>query len=161
MKKMKIGMFGRIVLAILGGMALGFLLMHAGTGGTVGLRILKTFNVLFAQVLKFIVPLLILGLVTPAIADAGKGAGKLLVTVMILSYLSTCAASLFGYVAAGQLLPHYVAKGAIASAGKGVDGFHGAGSMGYDPIDRELLITSCLVVVDPSVCRLRVRLHFG
>ena len=85
MKKMKIGMFGRIVLAILGGVALGFLLMHAGTGGTVGLRILKTFNVLFAQVLKFIVPLLILGLVTPAIADAGKGAGKLLVTVMILS----------------------------------------------------------------------------
>ena len=85
MTKMKIGMFGRIVLAILGGVALGFLQMHAGTGGTVGLRILKTFNVFFAQVLKFIVPLLILGLVTPAIADAGKGAGKLLVTVMILS----------------------------------------------------------------------------
>lgn len=121
MKKMKIGMFGRIVLAILGGVALGFLLMHAGTGGMVGLRILKTFNVLFAQVLKFIVPLLILGLVTPAIADAGKGAGKLLVTVMILSYLSTCVASLFGYVAAGQLLPLYVARGAIATAGKGVE----------------------------------------
>ena len=121
MKRMKIGMFGRIVLAILGGVALGFLLMHAGTGGTVGLRILKTFNVLFAQVLKFIVPLLILGLVTPAIADTGKGAGKLLVTVMILSYLSTCAASLFGYVAAGQLLPYYVSKGAIATAGKGME----------------------------------------
>ena len=43
--------------AILGGVALGFLLMHAGTGGMAGLRILKTFNVLFAQVLKFIVPL--------------------------------------------------------------------------------------------------------
>ncbi len=114
-------MLGRIVLAILGGVALGFLLMHAGTGGVVGLRILKTFNVLFAQVLKFIVPLLILGLVTPAIADAGKGAGKLLVTVMILSYLSTCAASLFAYFSSGQLLPLYVSKGAIATAGKGVE----------------------------------------
>lgn len=121
MNKIKIGMFGRIVLAILGGVALGFLLMHTGTGGMVGLRIFKTFNVLFAQVLKFIVPLLILGLVTPAIADAGKGAGKLLVTVMILSYLSTCAASLFAYFSAGQLLPLYVAKGAIATAGKGVE----------------------------------------
>lgn len=121
MNKIKIGMFGRIVLAILGGVVLGFLLLHAGAGGTIGLRILKTFNVLFAQVLKFIVPLLILGLVTPAIADAGKGAGKLLVTVMILSYISTCAASLFGYVAAGQLLPYYVAKGAIATAGKGME----------------------------------------
>lgn len=121
MNKIKIGMFGRIVLAILGGVVLGFLLLHAGAVGTIGLRILKTFNVLFAQVLKFIVPLLILGLVTPAIADAGKGAGKLLVTVMILSYISTCAASLFGYVAAGQLLPYYVAKGAIATAGKGME----------------------------------------
>ena len=59
-------------------------------------------------------PLLILGLVTPSIADAGKGARKLLLTVMALSYLSTCAAALFGYFAAGQLLPHYVARGAVA-----------------------------------------------
>ena len=48
----KLGMFGRIVLAILGGVALGFLPMHTGTGDTAGLRILKTFNVLFAQVLN-------------------------------------------------------------------------------------------------------------
>ena len=119
MRKIKIGMFGRIVLAILGGVALGFLLMYAGTGGTVGLRVLKTFNVVFAQMLKFIVPLLILGLVTPSIADAGKGAGKLLLTVMVLSYLSTCVAALFGHFAAGQLLPHYIAKGAVATAGAG------------------------------------------
>ena len=121
MKKFKVGMFGRIVLAIAGGVALGFLLANLGGAGAVGLRVLKTFNVLFAQVLKFIVPLLILGLVTPSIADAGKGAGKLLLTVMVLSYLSTCAAALFGYFAAGQLLPHYVAKGAVAAAGKGLE----------------------------------------
>ena len=121
MKKFKVGMFGRIVLAIAGGVALGFLLVNLGGAGAVGLRVLKTFNVLFAQMLKFIVPLLILGLVTPSIADAGKGAGKLLLTVMVLSYLSTCAAALFGYFAAGQLLPHYVAKGAVAAAGKGLE----------------------------------------
>ena len=110
-------MFGRIVLAIFGGVALGFLFVHLGGFGAVGLRILKTFNCLFAQCLKFIVPLLILGLVTPSIADAGKGAGKLLLTVMVLSYLSTCAASLFAYLAAGNLLPLYVAKGAVAAPG--------------------------------------------
>ena len=114
-------MFGRIVLAIFGGVALGFLLVHLGGFGAVGLRILKTFNCLFAQCLKFIVPLLILGLVTPSIADAGKGAGKLLLTVMVLSYLSTCAASLFAYFTAGNLLPLYVAKGAVAAAGKGAE----------------------------------------
>lgn len=113
-------MFGRIVLAIVGGVALGFALANLGGFGTVGLRVLKTFNVLFAQILKFIVPLLILGLVTPAIADAGKGAGRLLLTVLLLSYLSTCAAALFAYIAAGSLLPHYVAEGAVAAAGEGL-----------------------------------------
>ena len=120
MKKLKIGMLGRIVLAILGGVALGFLLAHSGGLGNVGLRTLKTFNVIFAQVLKFIVPLLILGLVTPSIAEAGRGAGRFLLTVMVLSYLSTCAAALFAYFSAGELLPHYVANGAVAATGKGV-----------------------------------------
>ena len=108
-------MFGKVVLAILGGVLLGFSLANLGCVGAVGLRMLKTFNVIFAQALKFIVPLLILGLVTPAIADAGKGAGRLLMTVMLLSYLSTCAASLFAYFSAGQLLPHYVTQGAVAA----------------------------------------------
>ena len=113
----KLGMFGRVVLAILSGVALGFALANLGGFGDVGLRVLKTFNVLFAQVLKFIVPLLILGLVTPAISNAGKGAGGLLVAVMVISYASTCVASLFAYCTAGRLLPLYVAKGAVAAAG--------------------------------------------
>ena len=118
-KKKGMGMFGRIVVAIAAGVALGFVCQACGAAGDVAMRVMKTFNVFFAQMLKFIVPLLILGFVTPAIADAGKGAGRLLVTVMLLSYVSTCAASLFGYVAAGELLPHYIQKGAVAAAGNG------------------------------------------
>ena len=118
-KHFKLGMFGRIVVAILAGVAFGFAFIKLGGPGTVGLRVFKTFNVLFAQLLKFIVPLLILGLVTPAIANAGKGAGRLLGFVMAFSYVSTCAASLFAYFAAGKLLPLYVAKGAVAAAGDG------------------------------------------
>ncbi|MCQ2394673.1 MAG: dicarboxylate/amino acid:cation symporter, partial [Kiritimatiellae bacterium] len=64
MRKVKFGMFGRIILAILGGIMMGFLLVRLGAGGVFGLRLLKTFNIVFAQALKFIVPLLILGLVT-------------------------------------------------------------------------------------------------
>lgn len=121
MRKVKFGMFGRIVLAIFGGIMLGFLLARLGAGGVFGLRLLKTFNIVFAQALKFIVPLLILGLVTPAIAGAGKGAGKFLLMVMVFSYLSTCAASLFAYFSASWMLPHYVAKGAVAAVGKGAE----------------------------------------
>jgi len=119
MKQKKLGMFGRIVIAIATGVALGFLFSRCGAAGDVSMRVLKTFNVLFAQLLKFIVPLLILGFVTPAIADAGKGAGKMLVSVMVGAYLSTCAASIFAYFASGSLLPLYVAKGAVAAAGEG------------------------------------------
>ena len=49
------GLFLKIIIAIAVGVGLGFLAMHTGAVGHVGVRILKTFNVLFAQVLKFIV----------------------------------------------------------------------------------------------------------
>ena len=110
---MRLGLFGKIIVAIVGGVLLGFVLPD------VGVRILKTFNMLFAQALKFIVPLLILGLVTPAIADVGRGAGKLLLAVMLVSYLSTVTAGFFAYFSAGALLPHYVGAGLIENAGNG------------------------------------------
>lgn len=119
MKGKGFGLFGKIVAAILCGVALGFAFAHCGCAGDVGVRILKTFNVLFAQVLKFIVPLLILGLVTPAISDVGKGAGRLMLAVMVLSYCSTVTAGFFAYGCAGELLPHYVSKGLVANAGNG------------------------------------------
>ena len=119
MKKFRMGLFGKIVVAILVGVAFGFLFGHIGGTGDVLVRILKTFNVFFAQILKFIVPLLILGLVAPAISDMGAGAGKMLVFVMVVSYCSTVLAGFFGYFCAWQLLPHYVAKGLIASSGNG------------------------------------------
>ena len=114
MKKIKLGLFGKIVIAILCGVALGYVLP------VFGVRILKTFNVFFAQVLKFIVPLLILGLVTPAIAGVGRGAGKMLAAVMLLSYLSTVLAAFFGWGCASELLPNYVQSGLVAETGNGL-----------------------------------------
>ncbi len=58
MRKLKIGLFVKVLLAILCGALLGMVAPE------VIVRIFKTFNVLFAQLLKFIIPLLILGLVT-------------------------------------------------------------------------------------------------
>lgn len=60
MKKIKLGLFPKVVIAIVIGALPGLILPD------VVVRILKTFNVLFAQLLKFVVPLLVLGLVTPA-----------------------------------------------------------------------------------------------
>ena len=64
---MKIGLLGRILIAIALGVALG----HIFTLPWV--RIFVTFNSIFGQFLGFIIPLIILGLVTPALANVGNG----------------------------------------------------------------------------------------
>ena len=110
MKKIKLGLFGKVVCAILLGVAFGYVLPDCGV------RLFKTFNVFFSQVLKFIVPMLILGLVTPAISDAGKGAGKMLFSVMALSYVSTACAGFFAYACSMEFMPMYIAKGSVAGA---------------------------------------------
>ena len=104
-KKKKLGLFPRVVIAIAGGVLLGYILPECGV------RVLKTCNVLFAQLLKFIVPLLVLGLVTPAIADVGKGAGKMLLAIMGFSYLSTVLAGFWGYTMVAEFFPFYIPHG--------------------------------------------------
>ena len=95
MKIIKIGLFVKVLIAITCGALLGLVAPDTLV------RILKTFNVLFAQILKFMIPLLIIGLVTPAIANVGKGAGKMLLVVIGIAYLST---NLFPtYLKAGEL----------------------------------------------------------
>ncbi len=109
LKKIKLGLFPKVLIAIVLGSLLGLV------APDVLVRILKTFNALFAQVLKFIVPLLVLGLVTPSVANLGKGAGKMLVAVMAISYLSTVGAGLFSYGCASGLLPHYLEVGELSA----------------------------------------------
>ena len=109
-RSLKLGLFGKVVIAILAGAVLGQF------APDVVVRIFKTFNVFFAQALKFIVPLLILALVTPAIADVGRGAGKLLVSVMGGAYLSSVAAGLFAYGLSSQVFPGWLPTGVSAAA---------------------------------------------
>ena len=109
MKNIKLGLFPKVVIAIVAGALLGLILPD------VVVRILKTFNVIFAQLLKFVVPLLVLGLVTPSIANLGRGAGKMLLTVMIIAYCSTVCGALFSYGISGNLLPMYLTSGELSS----------------------------------------------
>ena len=52
-------------------------------------RIFVTFNSLFGNFLSFAIPLIIIGLVAPAICDMGKGAGRLLLITVLIAYGST------------------------------------------------------------------------
>lgn len=128
MKKIKMGLFPKVLIAITLGSLLGLV------APDVLVRILKTFNVLFAQILKFVVPLLVLGLVTPSVANLGRGAGKMLVTVLALSYLSTVGASLFSYGIATNLLPHYLSVGEISPSAIEGKVFEPYFSLSFPPI---------------------------
>ena len=89
--KHKIGLLPLIILAIILGVV-------AGNFFPEGLvRVFVTFNAIFGQFLGFMVPLIIVGLVTPAIANIGEGAGRMLIATVVLAYLDTVIAGLIGY----------------------------------------------------------------
>ena len=102
---MKIGLLGRILIAI----ALGVLLGNILTLPWV--RIFATFNSIFGQFLGFIIPLIILGLVTPAIADIGKGAGKLLLITVGIAYADTVIAAILSYTTGSTFFPSLIGNG--------------------------------------------------
>jgi len=82
-KKIKIGLLLQIVFAIALGIGCGYIFPE-----WLG-RIFMTFNGLFSQFLGFLVPLIIVGFVTPAIADIGRKAGKVLVVTAAIAYGAT------------------------------------------------------------------------
>jgi len=97
-KKSSVFLF-RILLAILLGMVCSLFFPEWAA------RIFVTFNSLFGNFLGMFIPLLIIGLVAPAISDLGRGAGALLIFTLILAYLSTVLTGLFSYFSCRAVLP--------------------------------------------------------
>lgn len=79
-------------------------------------RIFVTFNSLFGNFLSFSIPLVILGLVTPAIGDLGKGAGKLLLITALIAYGSTIFSGFFTYFSGISIFPHILPANAELTA---------------------------------------------
>ena len=105
--KFKFGLLPRVVLAIALGVACGFFLPGWAT------RIALTFNAIFGQFLGFAIPLLILGLVAPGIADLGRNAGRLLALTAALAYAFTLFSG-FGTYLTGRLLFPALLEGSAA-----------------------------------------------
>lgn len=68
-------------------------------------RIFATFNAIFGEFLTFSIPLIIMGLIMPSIADLGKGAGKLLLITAAIAYGSTVFSGFMSYFAASSIFP--------------------------------------------------------
>ena len=104
MKKIKLGLLPQILIAIALGIA-------AGTvSPELPVRVFVTFNALFSQFLNFIIPLIIVGLVTPAIADIGKGAGKMLVATVLLAYGATLFSGFLSFGVGETFFPDLITR---------------------------------------------------
>ena len=78
-------------------------------------RIFATFSAVFSQFLSFSIPLIIIGLVTPAIADLGRGAGKWLGITTAIAYGSTLFSGFLTFLVCAALFPRLLASTQLAS----------------------------------------------
>lgn len=105
MKKISIGLLPRILIAIALGIAIGNFLPAPLV------RLFVTFNSVFSEFLNFSIPLIILGLVTVAIADIGKGAGKMLLITALIAYGATLFSGFLSYFTGITIFPSLIEPG--------------------------------------------------
>lgn len=99
MNKLKNNLLVKVILAIVFGIALGSFIPES-----IG-RIFITFNKLFSELLNFLIPLIIVGLIVPSIGKLGQTAGKLLLATVLIAYGSTIFAGILGYTSAVTIFP--------------------------------------------------------
>ena len=102
MKTPKIGLLTKILTAIILGISTGLIVPDWIV------RIFITINGIFSQFLGFVIPLIILGLVAPAISDLGGRAGKMLLVTVALAYGSTIFAGLVSYLTGACIFPEMI-----------------------------------------------------
>lgn len=107
MKRIKIGLLGKIIIAIALGIGIGMF------SPDWIVRIFLTFNGIFSQFLGFAIPLIIVGLVAPAISDIGNKAGKMLLITVAIAYGSTIFSGLVSYLTGASLFPDMIQSGAM------------------------------------------------
>jgi len=105
-KRIKVGLLVRIIIAIALGIGFGNIMSAPCV------RIFVTFNSIFSQFLGFIIPLIIVGLVVPAIADIGKSAGKLLIITTLIAYGDTLFSGFLSYFTGSACFPSLITPGA-------------------------------------------------
>lgn len=110
--KHKFGLLPKVLLAIALGIVFGLFVPEWFT------RIALTFNNIFGNFLNFVIPLLILGLVAPGIADLGSKAGRLLVITAALAYAFTLFSGFGTFFTSLGVLPRMLGGTEMSAPGE-------------------------------------------
>ncbi len=108
MRAFKVNLLVQILVAIALGIGCGMFFPH-----WLG-RVFITFNAIFSQFLSFLIPLIILGFVAPAIADIGRGAGKILLVTALLAYGFTTLSGIMSFMVSDSLFPRLIHAGSLS-----------------------------------------------
>ncbi|EEH64226.1 transporter, dicarboxylate/amino acid:cation Na+/H+ symporter family protein [Gleimia coleocanis DSM 15436] len=113
----KVPLFAWVLLAIL-------LAILAGQFMPIAVaRVFFTFSSLFGAFLGFVIPLIIIGLVTPAIAELGSGSGRWIALTAGIAYVSTMIAGFGTWGVSQFVLPSILTPGSKTDiAGETVEG---------------------------------------
>ncbi len=71
-------------------------------------RLFATFNAIFSQLLGFLIPLIIVGFVAPAISDIGHKAGKMLLATAALAYAATTISGFMSFAVGDTFFPRLI-----------------------------------------------------
>lgn len=104
LRKLRTNLLFLIVAAIALGIGCGLFMPHWVA------RIFVTFNAIFAQFLGFMIPLIIVGFVAPAIAQIGRSAGLMLAVTVIVAYIFTSMSGLFAFGVGEWVFPSLVGQ---------------------------------------------------
>ncbi|MDF1487332.1 dicarboxylate/amino acid:cation symporter [Tessaracoccus caeni] len=106
-----------------------------------------TYNSIFSGLLSFVVPLIILGLVMPAIAELGRGAGKWLGITGALAYGSTILAGLLAFFVSTWIFTPALRGTQLAALGEG----DGSGLTPYFSVASSPTGSATEIVLAPAI----------
>ena len=107
MKKRKIGLVPKLIVAIVLGILIGLYMPLWFC------RVVVTASGIFSQFLKFVIPLMILAFVSMGIADLTQGAGKLLLITVAIAYCSTLIGGTGSFLVSINLFPSFMNPAAL------------------------------------------------
>jgi len=132
LRRLRIPLLARIIIAIVAGICAGIIFP-----GWLA-RCFVTFNALFSALLNYVIPLLIVAFVAPAIADIGRRAGTMLLATVAVAYGMTFCSGLIAYFTADLTFPLLIGPDSGVT-GSGMTG--ASDPQPYFSIDVEPLMT--------------------
>lgn len=104
MPQKKTSFFNSLVFKLIVGIGLGILVGNYAPEGL--MKAIITFKGIFSNLISYVVPLIILGFITPAIVSLKDSAGKILTVTLVICYISSVGAALLSVASGYAIIPH-------------------------------------------------------